>query len=407
MPPGRRANGEGSVFFDSQRGRWVGAVDAGVNPKTGKRRRAKVVGSEGESKSSVAARLRARITELEMSSPTSPDTVGQLVEAWLTRAAPKRKSQTTMAMTDSLIRNHIDPVLGHLRLSAVTVEDVEAFLDARGETHSKSTLVKLRSILAQAFDFGIRRRHVNWNPARVAELPSEAEATREGRALSGTEARALLNVSSEHRLGAWVTVAMTLGLRPGEVSGLTWEAIDFDGGTMTVHRALGWPGGKPVIKPTKSKRSRTLELPAITLDALREHRKRSAEERLMMGDLWPAKWGSLVFVSENGTPINPSNLRRLIRRFAQDANIEGALNPYDLRHTATSLISAAGLSAERLADLLGHKDTRMVFGHYRHPVTSSISVAAEYWGANQGANWPTEAAREKPAAIRGDTSEGR
>jgi hypothetical protein len=83
------------------------------------------------------------------------------------------------------------------------------------------------------------------------------------------------------------------------------------------------------------------------------------------------------------------------------------LNPYDLWHTATSLISAAGLSAERLADLLGDKDTRMVFGHYRHPVTSSVSVAAEYWGANQGANWPTEAAREKQAVIRGDGSESR
>lgn len=234
MPSGRRANGEGSIFFDSHRGRWVGTVDVGVNPRTGKRRRAKVVGSEGESRSSVAVRLRARITELEMSSPSSPDTVGELVEAWLTRAAPKRKSQTTMAMTSSLIRNHIDPVLGHLRLSVVTVEDVEAFLDARAETHSKSTLVKLRTILAQAFDFGIRRRHVNWNPARVAELPPEAKATREGRALSGIEARALLNVASKHRLGAWVTAAMTLGLRPGEVSGLTWEAIDFDGGTLTV-----------------------------------------------------------------------------------------------------------------------------------------------------------------------------
>ena len=125
------------------------------------------------------------------------------------------------------------------------------------------------------------------------------------------------------------------------------------------------------------------------------------------GDRWPARWGSLLFDSENGTPINPSNLRRLIGRFAQDAGIDGVLNPYDLWHTATSLISAAGLSAERLADLLGDKDTRMVFGHYRHPVTSSVSVAAEYWGANQGANWPTEAARENQAVIRGDGSESR
>jgi integrase len=377
----RRANGEGSIYFDAQRGRWVGAIDAGINPKTGKRRRVKVVGSEGESRSSVAARLRARVTELETSSPNSPETIGELVESWFGRAAPKRKSETTLAMTESLIRNHIDPVLGDVRLSAVTAEDIEAFLDARTGSHSKSTLDKLKTILAQAFDFGIRRRHVNWNPARVAELPIEAEPTREGRALTLNEARALLNVASRHRLGAWVTVAMTLGLRPGEVSGLTWESVDFDEQTLAVYQSLGWPGGKPRLKFTKSKRSRTLELPAITLQALRDHRKTSAEELLLLGDRWPKKWGSLVFVSENGTPLNPSNLRRLIRRFAEDAGIEGPLTPYDLRHTATSLISAAGLSAERLADLLGHKDTRMVFQHYRHPVTSSVSVAAEYWGA--------------------------
>ena len=121
----------------------------------------------------------------------------------------------------------------------------------------------------------------------------------------------------------------------------------------------------------------------------------------MMGDRWPAKWGSLLFVSENGTPINPSNLRRLIGRFAQDAGIDGVLNPYDLRHTATSLISAAGLSEERLADLLGDKDTRMVFGHYRHPVTSSVSVAAEYWGANQGAIGPQKR-RERNRRLSGE-----
>jgi integrase len=375
----RRASGEGALYFDTGSGRWVGQADAGLSPKTGKRRRVKVVGGPGESKTSVAKRLSARIAELEATSPSAPDTVGELVETWRDRAAPKRKSETTLAMTDSLIRNHITPALGSVRLNAITVDHIEAFLDARVSSLSKSTITKLRTILAQAFDFGIRRRHMNWNPARVAEMPVEASAAREGRALTGTEARALLNVASDHRLGAWVVVATTLGLRPGEVSGMTWEAIDLDAGTLTVYQSLGWPGGRPTLKPTKTGRSRTLELPAITVDALTHHRKRTAEERLLMGERWPAKWASLVFVSENGTPLDRSNVRRMVMAMGSEAGIGGTLNPYDLRHTATSLISASGLSAERLADLLGHKDTRMVFGHYRHPVTSSISVAAEYW----------------------------
>ena len=167
------------MYFDSSRERWIGAAAAGVNPKNGARRRVKVTGKPRESRSSVAARLRARMVELEEAG-RSPETVGELIEAWRTRAAPKRKSESTLTMTDSLIKNHIVPVLGDVKLSKLDVETVEAFLDARAEL-AKSTLDKIKTILAQSFDFGIRRRPIDWNPARVAELPTNATSTREGR----------------------------------------------------------------------------------------------------------------------------------------------------------------------------------------------------------------------------------
>ena len=66
----------------------------------------------------------------------------------------------------------------------------------------------------------------------------------------------------------------------------------------------------------------------ITATALREHRKRSAEERLLMGDRWPARWLSLVFVSENGTPLDSANGRRLMRSLAAEAGIEVVVRAY-------------------------------------------------------------------------------
>jgi integrase len=89
------------------------------------------------------------------------------------------------------------------------------------------------------------------------------------------------------------------------------------------------------------------------------------------------EWSDLVFVSESGTPLIPSNMRRLISALTASAGIEGGVTPYSLRHTATSLLSASGVAPELLADLLGHKDTRMVHHHYRHPVTPTITVARE------------------------------
>lgn len=384
----RRAQGEGSLYFDSERGRWLGQADAGLNPKTGKRRRVKVIGIPGESKSEVAARLRRRIADLEDLSPNAPRTVAELVLSWLAKGAPVEMSPRTLTMVETMVRLHILGPLGKVKVGALTTEDVEAWLDAKAGTLAKSSLIKLRSYLAQAFDFGIRRRHVNWNPARIAVLPKGAADKRTPRALTAPEARALLNVADHHRLGAIVTVATTMGLRPGEVTGLEWPAIDFDRGTITVYQSLSpklprVASSTAALTSTKTKTSRTLDLPAMTVAALDRHRKAQAAERLLMGDRWPLRWQSLVFVTSAGTPVDAKGVRRLIDRLAVEAGI-GTLTPYDLRHTATSLLSASGQSAEKLADLLGHKDTRMVFKHYRHAVTSSISTAVDYWERSTG-----------------------
>ncbi len=280
---------------------------------------------------------------------------------------------------ETLVEIHILPRFGSMKVATLTVEDVEAWLDALLEDLARTTVAKIKGQFAMAFDFGVRRRHVSWNPARLAELPPSTETPREGRALTGPEARALLNVSDHHRLGGWITVALTMGLRPGEVSGLTWESLDLDHGVMVVHQAMTWLKEVPTLKSsTKTGRVRTLDIPPSALEALRRHRKSQAEERLLMGDRWPLRWSDLVFITTSGTPISPSNMRRTVANLVEEAGIEGKVTPYDLRHSATSLLSAAGVAPELLADLLGHVDTRMVFRHYRHPVTPTISVAADH-----------------------------
>lgn len=150
----RRAKGEGSLYQDDE-GRWIGQADAGINPKTGKRRRVKVTGRVGESKGEVAKRLRGRIAELDGSSG-GPQTVGELVERWISKGMPgaKSKSASTVAGLKSHARSHVLPVFGSQPLTAVTVDDIEDFLEARVGTLSKSTLIKLKTILKQSFDFG-------------------------------------------------------------------------------------------------------------------------------------------------------------------------------------------------------------------------------------------------------------
>jgi integrase len=374
----RRAKGEGSTYFDKARGVYV--RQDWIDSPTGKNRKKTAVGKPGESRASVSKRGAAKKAELEATSPGAPETLDDLLDVYVKRVAPRTKSESSMAVVRSLVANHISPALGSRRLNTITVEHLEAFFDAGVEKGlSRGTLVKIRAILSQSMDVAVKRRHMTWNPSRAAELPPEASHTREPRALSASEARSLLNVAAHHRSGAFVTVGVTLGLRPGEIAGLTWEALDLDAARVTVYQALGKSGGRPILKQTKSGNTRTLAMPPITVDALRDHRKRTIEERLLMGDRWPAEWSSLVFVTERGNPLDSANTRRLVRKLAAEAGIEGVVTPYDMRHSATTLIAASGLSADRLADMLGHRDTRMVWNHYRHREGMVVDTAVEYW----------------------------
>jgi len=302
----RRAKGEGSLYFDQERRRWVGQADAGVNPRTGLRRRVKVTARTGESKADVARRLARSIAELDGSSGT-PITVGDLMEQWLTRAAPKRKSEKSLLTDRRLVEIHILPRFGWVRVAALTVEDVEAWLDALLEDLARTTVAKIKGQFAMAFDFGIRRRHVSWNPARLAELPPTIETPREGRALTGPESRALLNVADHHRVGAWVTTTLTMGLRPGETSGLTWESIDLDGGVMVIHQAMAWVKEVPTLKAsTKTGRVRTLDIPPSAL----EDSDGTGRVRLKSASLWGIAGHSDGATSSSSQPAEHPSAHR-------------------------------------------------------------------------------------------------
>ncbi len=160
-----------------------------------------------------------------------------------------------------------------------------------------------------------------------------------------------------------ILVALMLGLRPGEVLGLPWKAIDFDERTLCVNQSLQrLPGGELVIGPPKTDSYRTVRLPDRVIVALRVHQVNQKKERLL-APVWDDH--GLVFPSAVGTPVDPSNLRRTVQDECKRARVR-ALSPNEFRHTATTLLVEANVPIHQVADMLGHKDTRMLTKHYRH-----------------------------------------
>jgi integrase len=163
-----------------------------------------------------------------------------------------------------------------------------------------------------------------------------------------------------------------MGLRPGELLGLPWAAVDLVNGRLRVSQSLKRQQNKLVIGEPKTLRSRrTLDMPGLVVASLKRHREHQSKERVVAGEDWVET--GLVFATTVGTPIDPSNLRREFAKLTRKAGI-GHWHPHELRHSAASLLSAAGVPIEQISDVLGHEGPRTTAAVYRHLVNPSVSA---------------------------------
>lgn len=377
---GRRGHGEGALFYEEDRDRWVGLLELPPDG-SGRRRRRKVT---GRTKTDARRKMRQLQRRLEDGRPTGDGsmTLGDLIERWLVDVLPARsRVQAKSTITNyRWAAGHAIRGLGRRRLNELTPENVEALLRHLAEEGmARNSVMRVRSVLVMALKHAQRREIVARNVAELSEMPTSARDRRSGRSLTLEQAHHLLDVAKGDRLGGLVTVGLMLGLRPGELCGLRWEDVDLDAGVLCVNQARKRTtddlGRETLVlgPPKTSKSRRALVLPQPVLAALREHAGLQQRERRAAGERWQDL--DLVFPTNVGTPMSPSNLRRDLARLTVTAGL-GRWSPNELRHSAASLLSASGVPLEQIADLLGHTDTRMLLKHYRHPISRTIDAAA-------------------------------
>ena len=387
-----RTRGDGSIYWDASKNRFVGALVV-----DGKRR--KVLGT---TKKDVRARLDIMRRDIADGRTIGDGntTVGALLERWKAKVLPgldiAEQTRSTYGWSVDILATE----LASKRVRTLTPDDVEEAFermaatptryastrDGKGsQTISRASLVKIRSVLGQVLDYAERRGLVNRNVARVAILPATARRAQPGRALTTDQARTLLDEAKSDRLYALWVVQLMLGVRPGEAIGLTWDDVDFKANVLHVRRNLRFEQGRFVLgdelKTAKSRRSLTMPDPVGR--ALRDRQIEQREERLAAGSLWSTEWPALVFATLVGTPLHASNVRRQFTAITERSGL-GRWHPHELRHSAASILSAAGVPLERVADVLGHDGTRMTALVYRHAVSPSVDAAQETMGKEFG-----------------------
>jgi integrase len=369
----RRGRGEDAIYFDPVKNRYVGAVSLGFGPD-GKRIRRKVT---GRTKQDVRDKLKALHAELDRGLRTSSTyTVQQAVADWLEGGLPGRAERTR-----SVYREALAPLMGQIGtkpLRELTAGDVRGGLEALSGRLSTRYLQIAKASLARAIRYAEAHDLVGRNVAALVDPPKGAGG-RPSQSLSLEQSLALLDAARESRLNAYVVLSLTVGIRTEEARELRWGHVDLDGdpnATRPIPPSVAvWHSVRQGGDTKTAKSRRTLALPETAIQALREHRKRQAEDRLAAGPLWQDH--GLVFASAIGTPLDAANVRREFRKITEAAGLGTGWAPRDLRHTFVSLMSADGVPIEEIARLAGHNRTATTELVYRHELRPVITTGAE------------------------------
>ena len=367
---GRRGNGEGTISRRKD-GRWEGRYY--VPTEDGPKR--KVI--YGKTRAEVSEKLTKALSDRANGIVYDNEniTIGEYLDVWLKGSVYGSVRQSTYDRDTNLVNNHIKPVLGSLKLKKLNSAHVQNFYRNRLDTGlSASTVRKIHDILrrglAQAVDWHLTQRNV----ADVVKPPRPVP--KEIVALSTDETRRLLDAAAEDRLEALYVLAVHTGMRQGEMLALRWQDVDIENAVLSVRRTLTRRGGKVAFGEPKTKKSRrSIRLTPQAVDALRAHLERQLRDMEILGDHYQDQ--GLIFTTDTGAPINPSNLRQ--RSFTPLLKRAGLphMRFHDLRHTCATLLLSRGVHPKFVQEPLGHATIAITLDTYSHVMPSMGDATAK------------------------------
>ena len=384
--------------------RWRVIYDGPPDPETGKRRQRQ---KRGFVRLKDAQRfLRMVQGDVEDGSFIEPDRLtfaAYLNDEWLpsirARSAEdaRRHRGTVSPATWESYRGSLDryviPRLGTVKLQGLTPSHLDELYDhletaggQGGRPLKAKTVANVAGIMHKALADAVKRGRIKRNPADAVSPPTARKARTEW--WSVDELRTFLSHVAEDELyAAWLLFATT-GARLGEVAGLTWDDLDLDAGWMRVDWTLGHVGHKMTWKPRPKSRAgeRTMALDPATVAALREHRRRQLETRMLAGPAWSdtfTDWQGLsrtglVWTYGDGSPIHPKTISNRFLRHAKDAGLP-RIRLHDVRHSYASaaLSSATGWHEVKvISQRLGHATVAITLDTYSHVLPAADETVA-------------------------------
>lgn len=301
---------------------------------------------------------------------------------WKPNAALRLRKSSMKIYSFNLDR-HILPAIGELPLRDINRSHIEGCLSRLQQRgRAVSTLRSVRATFSTVLEAAVGRRYVAENPAHRIRI-READSKRERRYYDASQIRMLLS-RLEEPCRSVVLIAVSTGLRIGEILALRWKRIDLLSGTLEV--AETFSSGEFGPPKTRSSR-RTIPISSSLIENLKQLRPLSCEPE------------SLVFATSKGTPLNSKNLYN--RELAPACDTLGLPRVcwHSFRHTHATLLHESGESLKTAQALLGHSDLETTLGVYTHAIPDSQKRAVERVSGVLNLVGPNDASKENSGGL--------
>ena len=365
----RRGNNEGSIYCRKD-GYWVGQY--GVETATGRKTRY----IYGKRREEVREKLTKAIADRDGGFIFDDQnvTVGDYLKRWLNDSVRGSVQASTHTSYEAQVRRYIVPAVGRIKLAKLTSAHVQhLYRQMQDRGLSARTVQYTHAVLRRALKQAKRWAMVDRNVAEDVDPPRLKRD--EIQPLDREQARRLLKATDGDRLQALYVVAVTAGLRPGEMLALRWSDVDLEAGTLRINRALS---DGEFVTPKTPRSRRKIELSNTARAALRAHRKRQLGEQMKKAGLW--KDHGLVFPSTVSTPLSHRNVVRSFKALLKRAGLPAGTRLYDLRHTCATLLLNSNVHPKYVQELLGHASIAQTLDTYSHVLKgmdSGIGVAMD------------------------------
>ena len=361
----KNAQGAGTIRKRAD-GRWEARFTVGFDPGSGKQVQKSIY---GKTQKEVREKLAQVTTELDEGTYMEPakDTVEEWLDTWMETYVRYSVKPYTVDAYKRNCDNYIKPALGKVRLSALTAPQIQRFYNSllTEKRLSPKTVKNIHGTFHRALGQAMKLGMIRSNPTDLCDLPKARR--KEIHPMEEKDITAFLKAIDGCKYELLHRETLFTGMRQGEILGLTWDCVDFEHNTIYVNKQLQRTekvGGKYVLVPTKSGRSRMITVAPSVMSLLKKQKSQQAQMQLLAGTDWENPW-DLVFTNDTGGHLVHMTVYKVFKEIVKSMGLEQA-RFHDLRHSYAVVSLESGDDIKTVQTNLGHATASFTLDVYGH-----------------------------------------